>query len=68
MARMTPTSLQDLNWRKTRRSMANGNCVETASTSSAVLVRDTTDRGGPVLAYTPDAWTAFLAGVKGAEA
>jgi Domain of unknown function (DUF397) len=59
-------SAEDLSWRKSRRSMNGGNCLEAASTSCAVLVRDTTDCGGPVLAYSPAAWTAFLASVKAA--
>jgi Domain of unknown function (DUF397) len=29
-----------------------------------VLVRDTTDRTGPVLTFTADAWRAFTAMIK----
>ena len=46
-------------WRKSSYSGDNGGeCVEVA-TAGAVLVRDTTDRSGPTLAFTADAWRAF---------
>ena len=51
-------------WRKSSYSGSNGGeCVEVAS-SKAVLVRDTTDRSGPVLAFTASAWQAFTAALK----
>jgi hypothetical protein len=52
------------NWRKSSYSGDNGGeCVEVAS-PGAVLVRDTTDRSGPVLTFTADAWQAFTATVQ----
>ena len=52
------------NWRKSSYSGSNGGeCVEVAS-PGAVLVRDTTDRNGPVVTFTADAWRAFLASAK----
>ncbi len=52
------------NWRKSSYSGSNGGeCVEVAS-AEAVLVRDTTDRNGPVLAFTVEAWSAFTALIK----
>jgi len=49
------------NWRKSSYSGDNGGaCVEVAA-AEAVLVRDTTDRGGPVIIFTADAWLAFTA-------
>jgi hypothetical protein len=53
-----------LNWRKSSYSGNGGqSCVEVASTD-VVLVRDTTDRTGPVLAYSTAAWRRFADRVK----
>lgn len=49
-------------YRKSSASIGNGQCAEVASGAGSVLVRDTTDRGGPVLAFTAGAWAGFLAG------
>jgi hypothetical protein len=49
-----------MDWRKSSFSGQNGSCVETASNSGAVLVRDTTNRDGGTLSFTADAWRAFL--------
>ncbi len=46
-------------FRKPRRSFANGNCVDVGSRSGIVAVRDTANRGGPVLAFPSEAWAAF---------
>jgi hypothetical protein len=56
-------------WRKSIRSDTGGNsCVEVAKNLPGVVgVRDSKDRSGPVLAFGPEAWAAFLAGVKGGE-
>ena len=52
------------NWRKSSYSGSNGGeCVEVAATG-AVLVRDTADRGGPVLTFTAEAWRAFTAAIR----
>lgn len=36
-------------------------CVEVAATRDTVNVRDSKDPSGPQLAFTPDAWDAFVA-------
>lgn len=43
---------------------ASGSCVEVARTAGPVLVRDGKDRELPHLAFTPDAWQAFIDDVK----
>jgi len=53
-----------LDWRKAMRSMNHGACVQVASTTDAVVVRDTQDLGGPVMRYTPAAWCAFVDGAR----
>ena len=50
-------------WRKSARS-GTGNCLETAPVPGGIAVRDSADRNGPALAFTPTAWTAFTAALK----
>ncbi|MFI7488774.1 DUF397 domain-containing protein [Micromonospora echinaurantiaca] len=54
-------------WRKSTRSDNGGStCVEVATNLAGVVgVRDSKDRGGPVLAFGPAAWTGFLAAATG---
>jgi hypothetical protein len=52
------------NWRTSSYSGPNGGeCVEVAA-AGAVLVRDTTDRSGPMLTFTADSWRAFTATIR----
>ena len=53
-------------WRKSSYSTNGGqDCVEAASASGAVLIRDTKDRGrGPVLRLTPRAFTDFTTRIR----
>jgi hypothetical protein len=43
---------------------SGGNCIEVADHDNAVAVRDTKDRTGPVIRFTPDAWRALVKQVK----
>ncbi len=47
-------------WRKSSRSSTNGACVEVRRLDSVVEVRDTKDRGGPILRFTASAWREFV--------
>ena len=51
-------------WRKAAASMSNGHCAEAASCRHGVAVRDTADRGGPVLVFGAEAWRAFLSSLR----
>ena len=51
-------------WRKSSYSGSNGSCVETASDSGAIMVRDTANRAGFTLSVPVSAWTAFLAALR----
>lgn len=66
---LTPTDLSGALWKKSSRSGNNGgNCVEVASNLPGVVaVRDSKDRTGPALLFTPSEWRAFLGGVKDGE-
>jgi hypothetical protein len=51
-------------WRKSTYSdSTGGSCVE-VSAPGAILVRDTTDREGPVLAFRPATWHRFLSALR----
>lgn len=52
------------NWRKPRRSVANGACVETASEKDMILVRDTLDNPEMMLDFTSETWRTFIATLK----
>jgi hypothetical protein len=62
------SSLPGICWTKSSHSFGNGDCVETAPLPGGhVAVRDSKDKAGPVLLFTPSEWRAFVGGVKGGE-
>lgn len=62
---METPDLSRAQWRTSSHSGGNGACVEvTADSEARVLVRDTKDRQGAVLAFRPDAWRHFAVRVK----
>ena len=63
---MQMTDLSPERWRKSSHSGANG-CVEVDIRADRVAVRDSKDRGGPVLLFTLHEWEAFLAGAHDGE-
>ncbi len=68
----------DLEWRTSRRSGAHSHCVQIAATAGQagqagpagqghdrrLLMRDSKDTAGPVLAITPAEWTTFTCRIK----
>ena len=48
-------------WRKSSFSAYNGNCAEVRIVNGMVQVRDSKNRSGPVLSFTPAEWASFLA-------
>ncbi|MTE19696.1 DUF397 domain-containing protein [Streptomyces sp. TRM43335] len=55
-----------LEWIKSSHSSNDGpDCVEVATASDAVHVRDSKHARGPRLAFVPDAWSRFLAHTAG---
>jgi hypothetical protein len=57
-----------LTWRTSTYSADNGGaCVEVSADGPAVMVRDTKDRAGAVLAFGPGAWRRFAAMIKDAD-
>ena len=66
-------------WRKSRHSAGNGACVEVSVTTDTsrwphkagaeklYLMRDSKKPDGPVLAFTPAEWEAFVLGVRDGE-
>ena len=64
MVSLTREELRLLGWRKARRSMGNGDCVEAALSSGHILIRDSKDTDGPVLGYWSSSWRRFTGEAK----
>jgi len=54
-------------WRKAKRSMSNGDCVEVVTGTGEVAVRDTKDPKGPVQKYTVPCWRCFLKAARNGQ-
>ena len=50
-------------WKKSSYSGSQANCVE-VTVRDRIMVRDTRDRTGPVLRFTPAAWREFAGHIK----
>ena len=53
--------MQTLHWHKSTYSGDSSNCVEIATASSAIHIRDSKNPTGPHLTLQPVAWAEFLA-------
>ncbi|WP_327047781.1 DUF397 domain-containing protein [Microbispora sp. NBC_01189] len=60
--------LSGAEFHKSSFSGSGNDCVEVATNlRGLVAVRDSKDRSGPVLTFTPQEWSAFIAGVRSGE-
>ncbi|HYT09831.1 MAG TPA: DUF397 domain-containing protein [Mycobacteriales bacterium] len=64
---MENSGIADAPFRKSSFSAPDAGCVEVGVSSGRILVRDTKDRGGAVLAFTEYEWNAFVRGVQAGE-
>lgn len=61
---MPAPDMSRANWRKSSYSGSNGNCVETAITSSNIAVRDSQNPEGLRLTFRAETWQAFTTGLR----
>ncbi|MER6069340.1 DUF397 domain-containing protein [Streptomyces sp. NPDC001817] len=52
--------MQTIHWQKSTYSGDSTNCVEIATTPTAIHIRDSKTPAAPHLTVTPSAWAAFL--------
>lgn len=57
-----------MQWQKSRRSEANGACIEVRLFEGVVQVRDSKDPEGPRLSYSTEQWTLFVENIRRFEA
>jgi hypothetical protein len=64
---VTEAESADGEWRKSKASQNEGNCVEVAFGDEVVRVRHSQDPAGSVLYFSYSEWQAFLAGARNGE-
>ncbi|MFF8772717.1 DUF397 domain-containing protein [Kitasatospora sp. NPDC015120] len=65
---MTVREIAARGWYKSSYSAQANECVETRQPLlGGMAVRDSKDPGGPALVFDAEAWSSFLAGLKGGE-
>ncbi|MFV8127080.1 DUF397 domain-containing protein [Streptomyces syringium] len=62
----SPSALRAATWRRSSYSTGMNNCVETAPLGPELLaVRDSKRTVGPVLSFSPAAWSSFVGDLRG---
>lgn len=56
-----------LAWRRAKRSVGNGACIEVAAKGGIISVRDSKNPDGPVLRYLSGEWNSFVIRTKQIE-
>lgn len=57
--------LNSATWRKSTKSGGNGGgCIEVGAAAGVIAVRDTKNRNGGLLAFSPQAWRELVAKIK----
>lgn len=51
-------------WRKARRSIGNGDCVEVTHAGGKILVRDSKSPDRAIVGYQADVWRSFISSAK----
>lgn len=57
-------SCVEVGWRKSSHSGETGSCVEVGAAPGLVGVRDTKDRDGGTLVFSPVQWSAFVSRLR----
>jgi hypothetical protein len=64
---MSTPEVSGVAWRASTYSSGEQACVEVAVVPGQVGVRDSKDRSGPALVFTPSAWRAFVGDLQRGE-
>jgi len=62
-----PKRNSTLIWRRSSASGSTGQCVEVAKSGSSVLVRDSGNPSGPILAFTRTQWLWLLRRIRNGQ-